>query len=298
LSMPILGFGTWQADPGLVGKAVIEAIHQGVRHIDCASVYQNQKEVGEALQKIFSEGVVKREDLFIVSKLWNTEWINPKAGLDRTLKDLQLTYLDLYLVHTPVPFVSGVKDEQGNEEFFPTDEMGRAMIVDDISLLKVWSELEKLVELGLTKSIGLSNFPVTLMRELLSVAKIRPAVQQIEIHPYCTQEGNVWWCLSKGIQITAYSPLGSGQKNGPLHDEKIKELAAKYNVTPAQLLIRYSIDKGYIVIPKSTTPERIRENTNVHGFKLASSEVEAIDRLNKDKRYCDHSQFFNWPIYS
>jgi len=293
--MPVLGFGTWQAPKGLVGKAVEEAIRQGVRHIDCAAVYQNQEEVGHALHKILSEGVVKREDLYIVTKLWNSQWENPKAAIEKCLQELKITYLDLYLVHSPVPFVA-TTNEKGEHQLFPQDEMGRSLI-GNTSIHKVWSDLEGFVHSGLTKSIGISNFNNVIIRELLSTAKIVPVVNQIEVHPYLNQEGNIWYCQSKGIQITAYSPLANGRKDGPLNDQRVKEIAAKYKVTPAQVLIRWCIDKGYTVIPKSTTPERIRENTHVFGFKLDEKEVEELSRMDRNFRACDLAMFWNWPFY-
>jgi len=289
--MPTVGLGTWLAPKGQVGKAIEEALRLGVRHIDCAAVYQNEDEVGEAFEKVFSEGKIKREEVFIVSKLWNTDWKRPKEALEKTLKDLKLKYLDLYLVHSPYAFV------YSNGNMFPEDSAtGKALVDYSVSTSQMWAVMEQLVAAGLTKAIGVSNFPVVVLRDLLSYAKIVPAVNQIEVHPYFTQDALAEFSKSKGIQVTAYSPLAHAHE-GPLQDPAVLELSKKYNVTPAQVLIRWSIDKGHIVIPKSTNAARIKENFNVFGFQLTDPEVEKLSLLDRKYRSCDLGMFWNFPVY-
>jgi len=238
---------------------------------------------------------LKREDLFITSKLWNTEWANPHSAIQRTLKNLKLDFLDLYLVHSCVPFVNVTEgDGDGNEdEFFPVNELGVANI-GGISIRDMWTNMEKLVESGLTKSIGISNFPVVLIRDLLSYAKIHPAVHQLESHPYNSQEGNIGYCLSKGIIVVAYSPLANGRKDGPLIEQRVKDLATKYGVTSAQILIRFNIERGLAVITKTTKVERIKEIAEVSTkFRLEPNELEALLRLDRNMKAEDLSMFWN-----
>ncbi len=254
-TIPQLGFGVFQVKPGDTVEAVTTALQTGYRHIDTAEMYGNEKEVGEAIAK----SGLDRADVFVTSKLSNDAHLpdDARAAFDLSLEELGLGYLDLFLIHWPLP-------TRYDGDFVST-----------------WRTLEEFYRDGRARSIGVSNFQPQHIRRLHAEAEVPPAVNQIEVHPYLTQDDVRAFCAEHQIAVEGWSPIAQGEV---LEDPTINEIAERAGKTPAQVVLRWHIERGDIIFPKSVTASRIRENFDIFGFELSGADVEAISALNKDQR--------------
>lgn len=302
--MPVLGLGTWKSPQDKAGQAVEYALTEaGYDHIDCAAIYRNEKEIGEAFAKVFDNEKRKREDVFITSKLWDVAHVAEDVLLacKKTLSDLQLDYLDLYLMHWGI----AEKKEQPGDFLHgqgTVDKDGK-LCMEKVSVRETWEAMQELVKIGLVRSVGVANFTSAMMVDLMSYAKIMPAVNQIELHPYNQQTRFIEFLKNQGIAVTAYSPLGTPE-NAKKHSDVIlmedpilKQIAGKYNKSVAQILIRWAIERNTIVIPKSVTPERIKSNTEVFDFKLSVDDMTVIKNLEKRMRFVDPFGWLGIPYF-
>jgi diketogulonate reductase-like aldo/keto reductase len=268
--MPALGFGTLIPDPAATREAVETALEVGFREFDCAERYRNETVVGEAMRQVFAQGGVKREEVFVATKLWNNhhrpEYVKPAFEASRTR--LQLDYVDLYLVHTPFAFQPG-------EEQDPLDASGNVIYDDGVSLADTWSAMEDLVDTGRCKSIGVSDFSMEQAAEIMASARIRPAVLQVEAHPYLPQWELYEFCGRNGIVLQAFAALGHAIEPRLLDDPVITRIAGRVHKTAAQVLLAWALQRGTAPLTTSKTPSRIREN-----FDVAAIPGEAIQEIN------------------
>ena len=285
--MNAIGLGTWKSEKGEVANAVKIALNNGYKHIDCAATYGNEAEVGEAFAEVFGKGDIKREDVWVTSKLWNNahkkEDVIP--ALKQTLKDLQLEYLDLYLIHWPVAFKPDVSFPEKAEDFLSLEE---------VPLIETWKEMIKAKEQGLVKHIGVSNFSIEKLEELMNDTDHAPEMNQVELHPYLQQDKLLEFCSRNGINVTGYSPLGSGDRSDEmkaddepslLENPVINKIAKKHGASAGQILIKWSEQRGTAVIPKSTNEGRIKENLQSAGFQLDEDDLKEIADLDDHFRY-------------
>lgn len=289
--MPILGLGTWQSEPGAVQAAVREAIRLGYRHIDCAMAYGNEAEIGQAIRDAIEAGEVRRQDLWITSKLWGNAHgrDNVAAALKQSLRNFGLDYLDLYLIHWPIPLKPGAGFPLTAADFEPPAS---------VPVRSTWAGMEAAVAAGLTRHIGVSNFSVRKLRDLLSHCRIRVELNQVELHPLLQQPELVKYCAVEGIHLTAWAPLGSAGRpalvkapDAPvlLDDPVIRSIAASRGCTPAQVLLAWHLQRGIAAIPKSVSPPRLRENLAAAQLELSPADLERIAGLDRNYRMIDGS---------
>ena len=310
-SFPSPGLGTWKIPEDLTPQIVHEAIEIGYRHLDCACDYGNESFVGQGIKSALDAGLCSRDDLWVTSKLWNTyhEPQRVRAACEKSLADLGLDYLDLYLVHFPIAL-----------EFIPFDEMyppGWTAGKDAMSPIKVpysdtWKAMEELVDAGLVMRIGVCNLTTSSLRDVLSYARIKPAVHQIELHPYLTQNAMVRYCQEEDIAITAFSPFGAdsylpldmaGENERVLTNPVLLKIAEAHERTPAQVALCWAMQRGTIPIPKTQSSQHLRENLDLFEFTLSEEELAAITALDQHRRFNDPAVFgenvFNtfYPIF-
>ncbi len=303
IGIPCLGLGTWKIPESLAPELVHEAIRVGWRHFDCACDYGNESAVGAGLASALADGLCRREELWITSKLWNTyhEPKHVRAACERSLRDLRLDWLDLYLIHFPislafVPFEVRYPPGWVWDPHAPFPSMRPIRV----PLAETWGAMEELVRSGLVRRIGVCNMGTALLRDLLSYATIPPAVLQVEMHPYLTQERLLDFCRIEGIAVTAFSPFGADSyvplgmaspQESLLQDPVVRAVADRLGRTPAQVLLRWAVQRGTIPIPKTQRPERLRENLAIFDFSLDDDQMRSLSALNRNRRYNDPGEF-------
>lgn len=312
-SMPAVGLGLWKIPNEQCEAVVFEAVKAGYRLLDSACDYGNEKEVGLGIKKALDAGVVSREQLWVTSKLWNTyhRKEHVREACLKTLADLGLQYLDLYLIHFPI----SLKHVPFAERYPPgwnylSDKAG--MVEDPVPLSETWRAMESLVKEGLVRNIGLCNVGTATLRDLLSYAEVKPTVLQVEMHPYLAQEKLLRFCRQKGIAVTAFSNLGAGSyvqlgmaavEESCLNESAVQEIAKRHGRTPAQVVLRWGVQRGTAIIPKTTSKDRLKENLAVLEFTLSHEEMALIAKLDKNRRFNDPGVFCEaafatfFPIY-
>ncbi len=313
--LPAVGLGTWKIPSERLPSLIPEAISLGYRHFDCACDYGNERAVGEGLRRAFQSGLCSREDLWITSKLWNT-YHHPdhvRPACERSLLDLGVDTLDLYLIHFPISLAFVPFEERYPPGWFHDPAADQpAMKPIRIPLAETWGAMEALVGAGLVKRIGVSNFPTSLLRDLLSYAAIPPQVLQVEMHPYLTQSRLLRYCRDENIAVTAFSPFGASsylplgmadERESVLADPRIQSLARAHERSAAQILLRWAVQRGTAVIPKTQESSHLRENLALYDFELSPQEMADIDALDRGRRFNDPAEFgekaFNtfYPIF-
>ena len=284
--MPMLGLGTWKTDSENIKPVIKQAIKTGYRHIDCAAVYGNETGIGEALVETFNAGDTNRDDLWITSKLWSNAH-QPKdvaPALQKSLDKLKLDYLDLYLIHWPMV----IKPEAGLP--YSDDDF---LSLEQLPIIETWQALEACVDKGLVKHIGVSNFSASKLQDLVKLSRIKPEMNQVELHPLFQQAALLSYCETEGIHMTAFAPLGSGDrpaffKDGdspsPLKLPVIETIAQAHNATPAQVLLAWGLQRGTAVIPKTVNSKRLKENIAAADLKLSVDDMNQIQTLDQHSR--------------
>ncbi|WP_411960761.1 aldo/keto reductase [Pseudomonas mandelii] len=271
-AMPAVGFGTLFRDLSVTTQAVKDALEAGFRHFDCAERYRNEEQVGVAFKEMLDAGKVRREDLFVTTKLWNTNHRPERVApaFEASCRRLQVDYIDCYLIHTPFAFQPG--DNQD-----PRDEEGHVIYDDGVTLIETWRALERLVDEGRCKSIGLSDITLEKLREIVEVARIKPAVVQVEAHPYLPEWELLEFCKEHGIIVLAFAPLGHGMEPNVLEEPVITQIAQRVQKTPAQVALAWSVQRGVAFLTTSATPSHIREN-----FDISTLPQRAMIEIQED----------------
>lgn len=305
--MPVIMLGSWKSEKGKVKAAVRAALEAGYRGFDCANDYLNEPEIGEAFAEAISDGLVRREELFVQCKLWNTNHRHVREDLEASLKDLRLEYVDSYIIHWPMACPSNGKlalAKDGMDGLFPCDADGRNDADRESHFADVWRRMEELHDAGLAKSIGLSNFNMRQVREVLDMARIKPTVLQVESHLYLQQKDLRDFCRINGIVFQAYSPLGANDKSAMpptghrvLDDPVIKRIAEARNKSTGQIVLRWHYQMGGAAAPKSVSPDRIRQNIEIFDFELTGDEMAEFNDLNIGFRHLLTPETSGHPDY-
>lgn len=313
--LPSVGLGIWKIDRDRTAEVVQTAVDVGYRHFDCACDYGNEAQAGEGLQRVLATGQIARDDLWITSKLWNT-YHRPehvRTALERTLRDLQLDELDLYLIHFPiaqkfVPFETRYPPGW----FFDPDAPQPAMEFDRVPIQDTWQAMEQLQHDGLVREIGVSNFATSQLRDMLNWATVAPSVLQVELHPYLTQENLLRFCQDAGIAVTGFSPLGAlsyfslnmaTPEESVIDQPVVRNIATEHGKSAAQVVLRWAVQRGTSIVPKTTSRQRLAENLDIFDFELSEAQMSEISSLNQNRRFNDPGDFcesaFNTfcPIY-
>lgn len=312
--MPSVGLGLWKIDRSLASDIVRGAIQIGYRHLDAACDYGNETEVGDGIRRAISDGLCTRDELWITSKLWNTyhrpEHVRP--AIERSLRDLGTEYLDLYLIHFPISLEFVAFEERYPPGWADPRLAGSRMQPVSVPLSETWAAMEEIHRAGLAKNIGICNFGCSLIRDLLSYASVRPAVLQVESHPYLVQSKLLRYCQQESIAYTAFSPLGAASyvelgmsqpSDSVLQEPLIADIASQHQKTPAQVVLRWGVQRGTSVIPKSVRIDRLQENLNIFDFELTRHEMDQIAALDCQRRFNDPGVFCEsafgcfFPIY-
>ena len=301
--LPAVGLGSWKLPKSTAADLVVEAIRAGYRHFDCACDYGNEAEIGAGIRAAIEQELCRREDLWITSKLWNTyhakAHVRPAA--ERSLRDLGVDYLDLYLLHFPialryVPFHMRYPPEWTFDPAAATPRMEPV----HVPIVETWAAMEELVQRGLVRNIGVCNFGCSLLRDLRCNASIRPAVLQVELHPYLTQEKLLRFCRECHIAVTAFSPLAAESYfainmaeagESVLEKPAVLAAAARHNKSPAQIVLRWGVQRGTAIVPKTSHVERLHENLAIFDFELSAGEMEAMSDLDRGRRFNDPGVF-------
>lgn len=312
---PPVGLGLWKIANDQAAQAVEAAIDIGYRHIDSASDYGNEVFSGEGIASAISKKAVRREELWVTSKLWNTNHRaeHVRAACEKSMQDLKVDYLDLYLIHFPIAIK--YVDPQTRYPagwFFDPEATAPKMEMDPVPIRETWEAMQNLVTAGLVRQIGVSNFNCSLVRDVLSYATIRPSVLQVESHPYLVQSKLLRYCQQEEIHVTAFSPLGAPsyvsigmatEADSVLTEPSLIAISAEVGCTPAQVVLAWGIQRGTSVIPKTTRPTRLKENLESRDFSLSIEQMQQIQSLDQNRRFNDPGVFCEqafgsfYPIY-